>query len=282
MRTLLLLAMLVAFGVNAQQNSNYILPYRTQTRMLQVLQVNPNVTRDSVLVRNENGWLGSTPFPNWSNLSGRPTFAPVAISGSYNDLVGLPSVFPSSIASVTGLQTALNGKISVGANIPYSTLIGVPTSFPSSIGLVSGLQGELDGKQPVGNYLTSFTELDPNVPSFAKALTGVTALRSVTDPLYRPISYVPTSAEISTSLGYVPYNGATNPNGYITSSSVPGLVINTATVGLSRATLNTTYPNTPVGFRVSCPDILLGGAIYIRITTGANGRWQTISAPPTL
>lgn len=282
MRSLLLLAMLVAFGVNAQQNSNYILPYRTQTRMLQVLQVNPNVTRDSVLVRNENGWLGSTPFPTWNNLSGRPTFAAVAVSGAYSDLLGLPSVFPSSIANVTGLQTALNGKISIGSSIPYNTLSGVPTVFASTIGLVSGLQSELDNKQPVGNYLTSFTELDPTVPAFAKSLTGVSALRGTTDPLYRPISYVPTSAEIATSLGYIPYNGTTNPNGYITSSSIPGIAINTATIGLSRSTLNSTYPNTPVGFRVSCPDILLGGAIYIRITTGANGRWQTISAPPTL
>ena len=32
---------------------------------------------------------------------------------------------------------------------------------------------------------------------------------------------VMTSAQITTALGYTPYNGATNPNGYVTASSLP-------------------------------------------------------------
>lgn len=39
-----------------------------------------------------------------------------------------------------------------------------------------------------------------------------------TSGLYRPINYVPTSGQITTALGFTPYN-STNPNGYI--SSVP-------------------------------------------------------------
>lgn len=266
--------MLIAFGASAQQTSNYVLPYRTQTRMLQVLQVNPNVTRDSVLVRTENGWLGSTPFPSWSNLSGKPTFSAVAISGSYNDLVGRPTSFPSSIPNIPGLQTAIDGKISIGANIPYGTLTGVPSTFPSAIGLIPGLRTELDGKQPVGNYLTSFTELDPTISSFVKSLTSTAALRTITDPLYRPISYVPSSAEIVTSLGYLPYNGNTNPNGYITSAQLPAapvtrvnnktgdLTITATDVGLGNVN-NTSDANKPVSTAMQA-------ALDTKITGGSN------------
>lgn len=60
-------------------------------------------------------------------------------------------------------------------------------------------------------------------------------------------------------------------------------VINTATVGLSRSALNNTYPNATLGFMVISPNILLGGATYIKVSgTGASGVWVTISSPPTL
>lgn len=60
-------------------------------------------------------------------------------------------------------------------------------------------------------------------------------------------------------------------------------IVNTATVGLSKATLNSTYPNVAVGYLVLCPSITLGGAVYIKATeSGSSDVWQTISAPPTL
>lgn len=66
-------------------------------------------------------------------------------------------------------------------------------------------------------------------------------------------------------------------------NSAAGYVINNATLGLSKATLNSTYPNVPVGYRVMCPNITLGGAVYMKATeNGTNDTWQTISAPPTL
>jgi len=38
--------------------------------------------------------------------------------------------------------------------------------------------------------------------------------------LYKPASYAPTYTDVITGLGYVPYNGTTNPNGYVTSNNV--------------------------------------------------------------
>lgn len=63
----------------------------------------------------------------------------------------------------------------------------------------------------------------------------------------------------------------------------PGYTISATTIGLSKSTLNSTYPNVPIRHMVFCPSITLGGAIYIKVTeNGTNDTWQTISAPPTL
>lgn len=72
-------------------------------------------------------------------------------------------------------------------------------------------------------------------------------------------------------------------SGVITNTAPdPGRIINNASVGLSKAQLNTAYPNVPVGYMVMCPSIILGGAIYVKATeAGTSDVWQTISAPPT-
>lgn len=66
--------------------------------------------------------------------------------------------------------------------------------------------------------------------------------------------------------------------------SPAGYTVNTGiTVGQTKAQLNTLYPNVPVGHLVLCPNIALGGAVYIKATeAGSSDVWQTISAPPTL
>jgi hypothetical protein len=72
--------------------------------------------------------------------------AEVASSGDYNDLTNKPTLFDGTYASltgkpttfspafhthaisdVTGLETSLDSKISVGASIPYNSLTGTPT-----------------------------------------------------------------------------------------------------------------------------------------------------------
>lgn len=56
--------------------------------------------------------------------------------------------------------------------------------------------------------------------------------------------------------------------------------VNTTLTGLSSATLNSTYPNVPVGFRVICGSIMLGGAIYTKYSeNGTSDVWVMTSAP---
>lgn len=65
---------------------------------------------------------------SYSDLTNKPTL----FDGTYASLTGKPTTFsPAShthtISDVTGLETSLDSKISVGASIPYSSLTGTPT-----------------------------------------------------------------------------------------------------------------------------------------------------------
>lgn len=86
--------------------------------------------------------------------------------------------------------------------------------------------------QSIGTYLT--TEVDPNVPSYSKSLTGFSIIKSSTDPLYYPISSNP-SGFITTISGLTNNNlngsaGITDAN--IVSSSVWNAKQSSLTVGV--------------------------------------------------
>lgn len=82
-------------------------------------------------------------------------------------------------------------------------------------------------------YLQSFTETDPTVSTYAKSLTSFSVIKTSTDPLYRPITYVPAFADLTSK--------PTTVSGYgITDAVVIGrsLTINGTTQDLS---LNRTW-----------------------------------------
>jgi len=129
-----------------------------------------------------------------SQILNKPLLATVATSGSYTDLSGKP-IIPTDnnqLANGSGFLTA------------------------SSTNIITNKSGNISQWTNNSGYLV--TEVDPNVPTYSKSLNSFSVIKSSTDPLYKSISYSPTSSEITTSLGYTPYN-STNPNGYI--SSVP-------------------------------------------------------------
>lgn len=100
-------------------------------------------------------------------------------------------------------------------SLAYSKLTGAPSipspQVKSDWSSSSGLSEILN--KPViptnTNQLTNgagfiVTEADPTVPAYSKSLTAFSVIRSSTDPLYKSISYTPTSTEIITALGYTP------------------------------------------------------------------------------
>lgn len=210
--------------------------------------------------------------PSWTEITSKPsTFTPSTHSHSISDITllqttldgkanithnhnisdvtGLQTALDSksntghthSISQITGLQTSLDNKITVGASISYSTLTGTP--------IIPASQIQSDWNQ-TNTAALDFIKNKPIIPS--------------------SITLTTTGTGVSTLSGGV--LNIPNPSNMF--------IVNNTTVGLSRATLNSTYPNTPVGYMVLCPSIILGGAVYIRTTTGTTGIWQLISAPP--
>jgi len=47
--------------------------------------------------------------PSWSDVSGKPTFASIATSGSYSDLTNKPTLFSGSFIDLTNKPTTLSG-----------------------------------------------------------------------------------------------------------------------------------------------------------------------------
>lgn len=164
------------------------------------------------------------------------------------------------VASRTALRFNFNQVVGLLDSVRvYSDTRYKPIAWVPSISQIPSLQLALDGKQPVGSYVT--VESDPTVSAYAKSLTSFNVIKAATDPLY------------ATQTAF---------NALQTQVNSQGFAVNTTTVGLNRTALNTQYPNAGPRFMVFCPDIILGGAIYVKVTTGSTGRWQTISAPPTL
>lgn len=65
------------------------------------------------------GYLTSVPAQTWASITGKPTFATVATSGSYNDLTNKPTI-PSAYTLPTASSTVLGG-VKVGSNITLSS-----------------------------------------------------------------------------------------------------------------------------------------------------------------
>ena len=140
-----------------------------------------------------------------------------------------------SIADVTGLQTALDGKQASGS---YAA-----SSHSHIISDVTGLQTALDGKQ---------------------ASLGFTPYNATNPSGY--ISSI-TSGNVTTALGFTPYN-ATNPSGYISSYTETSTLANVTARGASTST-RTTF--TEVGASRAGSDTI-GDGPWFRWTNVAESR----------
>lgn len=204
----------------------------------------------------------------YADLTGKP----VLFSGSYTDLTNKPTLFDGTYASltgkpttftpsahthvigdVTGLQTALDSKIAVGASIPYSTLTGTPTIPAAQVqtdwNAVSGL-GVLLNK-PTSFTPSAHTQAWSTITATPTTLSGYGITDAVSQSSLTTIlgGYATTAALTSglatkfsipagTTTQYVRGDGSvatfptiptvptvvsafTNDSGYLTSASLP-------------------------------------------------------------
>lgn len=203
-----------------------------------------------------------------------------------------------AISDIDNLQSSLDAKLSVGASIPYSTLTGTPSipaaqvnsdwnavsgvaqilnkplSFnPAShthvISEVTGLQAALDTKFNIpSGTITQYIRGNGTLGSFPANVSTFT-----NDAGY--LTNI-TSGQVTTALGYTPYNGTTNPNGYINQAGARGSISLTTTGTSGAATYNS---STGV---LNVPQYVNSGGTVTSITAGTGLSGGTITTTGTI
>lgn len=102
---------------------------------------------------------------NYADLSNKPAL----FDGTYTSLTGkptsfLPSAHTHAISDVTGLQTSLDSKLSIGSSIPYSVLTGTP--------VIPAAQIQSDWNQ-TNTASLDFIKNKPTIPSVNYPVTSV-------------------------------------------------------------------------------------------------------------
>lgn len=175
----------------------------------------------------------------WSAVTGKPTFATVATSGLYSDLIGTPSIPSGQVngdwSSSSGLSEILN-KPSLFSGV-YSDLSGKPTLF-------SGVYSDLTGKPTLfsGDYIDLTNK--PTIP----VINGTGFVKvSGTTISYDNNTYLTTeidgsiSNELQTITAGVSMSVAISSNNYTVINTAPDQVVSITTVGGN--IVSGTYPN---------------------------------------
>lgn len=152
---------------------------------------------------------------NYADLLNKPTLATVATTGNYNDL---NNRLTFSAVATTGNYNDLNNRPSIPTDVADLTdntgLIG-GGAFTDLSDTPDSYVGE------AGKYLV----VNPGATglAFSTVTTSITSQQIISALGYTPYNgtansngYINDNVGIVDALGYTPYNGATNPNGYIT------------------------------------------------------------------
>ena len=143
---------------------------------------------------------------NYTDLLGKPTLfsgsytdltnKPVLFDGAYSSLTGKPTTFTPSIhthtiSDVTGLQTALDSKLSTGASIPYSSLTNAPVIPTNTNQLING-SGYITSSALSGYALTSSLSNYATIASLS-AYATTASLTAATSGLRKVETFLGTS-----------------------------------------------------------------------------------------
>lgn len=191
MRFFLLLAMLPALAFGAGNDIVTNQRNATDTSSIPRTVAKPPGTQDGLM-----GFNGATVLPvhwtigqglqissgalialpqAWADITGKPSFAPVATTGTYASLTGIPSTFaPSAHAqawsTITSTPTTLAGY---GITDGYP-LTGNPSAFITQTGARSALSLTTTGTSGAATYNSTTGVL--NVPNYAPGTGTVTSV----------------------------------------------------------------------------------------------------------
>lgn len=255
------------------------------------------------LIGNPSGYLTSVPPQSWASITGKPTFAVVASTGDYNDLVNKPSIPSAQVNSdwnsTSGVSQILNKPIVysfTGLNTQYTRGDGTYAIFPTTVSSFindsnyitsTSLTGTLSNyvtttslTSTLGNYATT-TSLSSGLAGKENSITAGTITQYWRgDKTWQTLNtsivtegtnlyYTDTRARLSNSAGTgISYNSST---GVITNSAPDQTV---AIIGTGNITVTGSYPS----FTVSSP-VVKRQETYTGTTNASGNYVVTFSTP---
>lgn len=202
---------------------------------------------------------------DWSNVTNRPIFSPVALSGDYNDLINRPTMPGSPVNAdwnaVGGLAEILNKPVlsTVATSGSYADLTGKPTipaaQINSDWAAASGVSQIINKPSTLAGYgITDAYPLTGNPSGF---LTGIT------------------SGQVTSALGFTPYSSL-NPSGFVSQAGARSAISLTTTGTGGAATYNA---STGV---LNIPNYAPGTGTVTSITAGSGLSGGTITTSGTI
>jgi len=177
-----------------------------------------------------NGFSGA-----WSDLTGKPVFATVATSGSYNDLLNKPTLFSGAWSAITGKPTTLAGYgitdadnsttneiqlLSLSDNILSLSNGGGSVTLPSSSG---GLTLPYSGSSSGAGYSFSVTN------TVSSAISGKS---TATTGTYHGVYGESMSSAGTGVSGSAPYNGVYGQSSGYKGRGIIGEAIGNNSIGI--------------------------------------------------
>ena len=194
-----------------------------------------SITADGILSATGGGTADSV---NWENVVGKPTFATVATSGSYNDLADKPTIPTAYTHPDTHPASMITGLSTVATSGSYADLTNKPTIPTVTNDLTNVLKSNYDKAYTHSQSAHAPTNAEANVQadwnvtdtgSDAYIKNKPTIPAAYTHPTSHPASMITGLATVATSGSY---NDLSNkPTIPTIPSSLPANGGNAATVG---------------------------------------------------
>ena len=220
----------------------YNLPIANQTTLGGIkVGAGLSITADGILSATGGGTADSV---NWENVVGKPTFATVATSGSYNDLSDKPTIPTAYTHPATHPASMITGLSTVATSGSYADLTNKPTIPTVTNDLTNALKSNYDTAYAHSQAAHAPTNAEANVQadwnvtdtgSDAYIKNKPTIPAAYTHPTTHPASMITGLANVATTGSYNDLsNKPTIPPAYTHPTSHPAsMITGLATVATS-------------------------------------------------
>ena len=220
----------------------FVLPIANQTTLGGIkVGAGLSITADGILSATGGGTADSV---EWENVVGKPTFATVATSGSYNDLTDKPTIPTAYTHPATHPASMITGLSTVATSGSYADLTNKPTIPTVTNDLTNALKSNYDTAYAHSQSTHAPTNAEANVQadwnvtdtgSDAYIKNKPTIPAAYTHPTTHPASMITGLANVATTGSYNDLsNKPTIPPAYTHPTSHPAsMITGLATVATS-------------------------------------------------